>query len=134
MKNRSEITLQLPQAIAQLIDVFLDDQRPQLVETPSRFLFSKRSGDAPISATALSRRITEAIRDDLGLTLTPHNFRHLAGLVYLQVNPGDYDVVRRVLGHSDRSTATDAYTGLETDAAHKVYTSLLDHLRVQHRG
>lgn len=129
VKNRREITLLLPPAIESMIDLFVSEHRPHLIEVPSRYLFSKRSDDAPIGALTLSKRITDAIRADLGRTMTPHNFRHLAGLVYLQVNPDGFHAVSRLLGHANSSTATQAYTGLETDAAHEAFTRLLDTIR-----
>jgi integrase len=129
VKNRQSATFELPPALVAMIDCFITVHRPALVGAPSRFLFTSRSADAPVDADTLSRRMAKAIRHHLGLDLSPHNFRHLSGLVYLSHHPAEFETVRRLLGHASSSTATDFYVGLETDAAHRAYVSLLGALR-----
>ena len=42
-----------------------------------------------------------------------HQFRHLAGFLYLQHNPGGHEVVRRLLGHESIETTLTFYAGME---------------------
>jgi integrase len=134
VKNHQDLGFELPQALATLIDRFIAGHRPALLVAPSRYLFSGREQDRPLDRSALSKRIGRAVRTHLGVDMSPHNFRHLAGLVYLTSHPGEFETVRRLLGHASSSTATDAYVGLEVDAAHRAYVSLLDTLREDRHG
>jgi len=134
VKNHVDLKFEVPPAIANLIDEFINAYRPEIAATPSRFLFTKRSDDAPISLTTLRVRICEAIRKHLEAELTPHNFRHLAGLIVLSQYPGGYETVRRLLGHKSGSTTLDHYVGLETDAAQSAYTDLLATLKGSGNG
>jgi integrase len=47
----------------------------------------------------------------------PHLLRHLGGLIYLKDNPGDYETVRRMLGHKSVITTLRYYVKLETRLA-----------------
>lgn len=125
VKNRINIKFELPPLAIELMDRFIADHRPLLAPAGSRFLFARRSGDAPIDYSSLALRITNAMRSELGVDFSSHNFRHLAGLIWLLENPTDYEVVRRLLGHKAASTAMDFYVGLRTDAAHRAFTDLL---------
>jgi integrase len=49
--------------------------------------------------------------------MNTHLFRHATAKIYLDANPGGYEVVRRVLGHRSSDTTSRYYTGLETAAA-----------------
>jgi integrase len=51
------------------------------------------------------------------MRINPHLFRHIAAKLYLDTNPGGYEVVRRVLGQRSINTTTRFYTGLETASA-----------------
>ena len=128
VKNRVDLNFEVPLAVATLIAQFTKAHRAALTATSSRYLFSKRSADAPIDWNTLRRRITEAICRNVGVRLTPHNFRHVAAFILLSKFPGGYEQVRRLLGHKNGSTAVDHYVGLESDAAHKMFTQLLHDL------
>jgi integrase len=52
-----------------------------------------------------------------GLQFNPHLFRHLAAKLFLEQRPGQYEVVREVLGHASMRTTTGSYTGGEARAA-----------------
>lgn len=133
-KNRVDIKFELPPLAVELMDRFIADHRPLLAPAGSRFLFSRRSDDAPIDYNSLALRIKSTMRSELGVDFSSHNFRHLAGLIWLLENPTDYEVVRRLLGHKAASTAMDFYVGLRTDAAHEAFTGLLKRYREQNHG
>ena len=125
VKNHVDLRFELPRVLVDMIDRFLSHHRPRLARVPNPYLFCKRSDNAPISASTIRRRIMEEIRKHLGSELTPHNFRHLAGMILLTRHPGQYETVRRLLGHRNGSTALDHYVGFENDAAHRVYNDIL---------
>jgi hypothetical protein len=49
--------------------------------------------------------------------------------LYLDANPGAYEVVRRVLGHRSINTTTAFYIGLETGPAIRHFEETILHLR-----
>ena len=64
-----------------------------------------------------SEQITAAVLKATGLRLTAHQFRHAAAALMLQNEPGNYEWVRRVLGHKNIQTTINFYIGLETTQA-----------------
>ena len=65
----------------------------------------------------LAKKLTETIRRGAGVEWNPHLFRHLAAKLWLDAEPGQYEALRRILGHSSVSTTLDAYAGFEAGSA-----------------
>ena len=65
------------------------------------------------------------IQKATGLRITVHQFRHAAAAIYLKHHPGDYETVRRVLGHRDIQTTIRFYCGLETMQATEEFGKLI---------
>jgi integrase len=61
-------------------------------------------------------KITER---ELGVRISPHQFRHITGYLYLKAVPADYETVRKLLGHKALQTTIQFYAGMETSAAAK---------------
>jgi len=61
--------------------------------------------------------------------VNPHLFRHIAAKFHLEANPGEYEIVRRVLGHTDIKTTTDFYAGTEGAAAARHFDQTILGLR-----
>ena len=74
-------------------------------------------------------QVTERIQKVTGLRITLHQYRHAAAAVYLKHHPGDYETVRRFLGHRNIRTTVKFYCGLETIQA----TRMLGDVVRQHR-
>ena len=51
-----------------------------------------------------------------GITLTPHQFRHLAAKIMLDANSGNFAGVGQLLGHKNSKT-TMMYAGIQNSAA-----------------
>ena len=66
------------------------------------------------------------------MPMHPHLFRHAMAKLFLDANPGAYEVVRRTLGHRSIDTTTTYYTGLETSAAVRHFDQTL--LRIRRDG
>jgi integrase len=69
--------------------------------------------------------MTVRIQKAIGLRLTVHQFRHAAAAIYLKHRPGDYETVRRLLGHRDIQTTIRFYCGLETMQATEEFGKLI---------
>jgi integrase len=63
------------------------------------------------------------------MRMHPHLFRHAGAKLFLDANPGAYEVVRRVLGHRSLNTTTNFYTGLETARAVRHFDTTILRLR-----
>ena len=61
-----------------------------------------------------------------GLEMPPHRFRHAIAKIFLDQNPGQYEVVRQFLGHKSIATTIRFYAGAETAAAARhLHTTIL---------
>ena len=74
----------------------------------------------------LGGQISALIDRELGLKITPHQFRHAAGAIILKRHPGNYELVRRVLGHKSLAATTRFYIGLESQTAAQQFVELVE--------
>jgi hypothetical protein len=70
-------------------------------------------------------RNPQAVFRYTGLRFNTHLFRHAGGKIFLDVRPGHYEVMRRVLGHRSIATTTSIYTGAETRSAGLHFASVI---------
>lgn len=57
--------------------------------------------------------------------------RHLAAKVYLDQNPGGFELVRQLLGHKNQKTTVGAYGGINTKRAGRAHAELIMQIREQ---
>lgn len=63
--------------------------------------------------------------------MTVHQFRHAAGALILKRRPGEYELVRRLLGHRNIQTTINSHIGLENIQASEIFTRIvMDHLDI----
>ena len=129
VKNAEPLEYPLPAESVALLDTYLRDDRPLLAPPGSTALFPGLTSRRPKHTSALRQQITQTIRRYTGLTIHPHLFRHIAAKLYLDQNPGAYEVVRRVFGHRSSKTTIRFYTGLETTAAVRHFDEVILQLR-----
>jgi integrase len=115
-KNGEALEFPLPRETAELIREYIQRFLPKLSSPCSNALFPGRDGEPKASAT-LGKQIGSIIWKQTGLKVNPHFFRHLGASLHLDRRPGEYEAVRRVLGHKSINTTTNYYTGLDTAAA-----------------
>jgi integrase len=116
VKNREPIEHPLPEVSAKLILRYIRDYRRQLTTKDNTALFPGKGGAAK-RTHVLAKQICRTIHAHTGLTMNVHLFRHLDGKLYLDQNPGGYEVLRQVLGHRSITTTARFYTGWEKAAA-----------------
>ena len=58
-----------------------------------------------------------------------HLFRHLGCYLFLKQNPGQYDVMRRVLGHKHVETTMRFYAEIEQSEAFRLFDQNVLQLR-----
>ena len=100
------------------------EHRSLLLRQRSDALFPGAGSKAKSSGT-LATQITRTVFRFTGLRFNTHLFRHAGGKIFLDVRPGHYEVVRRVLGHRSIATTTSLYTGAETRSAGLHFASVI---------
>jgi integrase len=123
VKNRVDLQLVLPPRVVELLDIYWARFRPRLVAEPGSWLFPGRDGHK--NRECMSRQISETIRKATGLRMHPHLFRHLGSYLILKNNPGEFETVRRVLGHRSTETTSAFYCGMEQAAAFERYDEIV---------
>lgn len=130
-KNREPINFQIPPFALDIIKWYMIEYRTHLMQSESTALFPGREGQ-PKSPHTLAVQIKDTVREFLGLEFNIHLFRHAAGKIFLDLNPGNYEVVRQLLRHKSVNTTTSAYSGAETRKAGLLYAEVLEGLRAFH--
>jgi integrase len=125
VKNRVALEFILREPLATLIAEYMHDHLPLLAHgSNSPWLFPGEDGRHKGSAL-LGKQITAAVKKHCGLRITPHQFRHAAGTLILNKQPGNYELARRVLGHRSMQTTVQAYCGLETTQATAIFGDIV---------
>jgi integrase len=125
VKNRVDLNFQFDQPLTDLIDEYVQEFGPALLRGANSAWLFPGEGDQPKATLLLGQQITARIQKAIGLRITPHQFRHAAAAIYLKHRPGDYETVRRVLGHRDIQTTVRFYCGLETMQATEQFGNLI---------
>jgi len=128
VKNKEDLTFPMPQAIVDLIKVYLDRYRPLLLKKPSTKLFISFNG-RPKTPAEIGAQLPKFIKKHTGLEMNVHIFRHFAAYLYLKAHPGNYESVRQLLAHKDVSTTVRFYTKLEQIESFRQYDTVIDSYR-----
>jgi integrase len=125
VKNRVKLDYPLKEYLTRLIDEYVFDFRPALLRGRNEdWLFpGQRSGAK--GKISFSGQITQRIHKGTGLRMTVHQFRHAAGAIILQHRPGEYELVRQILGHRSVQTTINAYIGLESIRASEIFGEII---------
>lgn len=115
VKNSSAIQWPMPIKSARLIETFVTRYRPDLVNPGNPYLFG--IGDKMRAAQSLGEWLASAVTREIGVEFNVHLSRHFAAWNFLRENPGQYEVVRQVLGHRNIAVTMAHYVGLEADSA-----------------
>ena len=125
VKNNVPLEFELDRRLTDLIEEYVDDCRPALIRGSNEPWLFPGDGRGHKSLQTLGSQITERIAAATGVRMTVHQFRHAAAAIYLKHRPGEYEMVRRLLGHRNIVTTTRFYCGLETMQATKVYGDII---------
>jgi integrase len=130
VKNRVDLTFEFDNYLTTLIDEYVQEYRPSLLRGANGdWLFPGTTGGSK-DPHLFGIQITARIQKATGLRITIHQFRHAAAAIYLRHHPGDYETVRRLLGHRNIRTTVRFYCGLETIHASRLFGKVVrQHLR-----
>ena len=122
VKNANDLEFPLMRETVDLLEFCLRVWRPILCcEEESPFLFPGDRPGRPKGRATLSSQIKELVFAYTRLDLPAHRFRHAAAKIYLDRHPGQYEVIRQLLGHKDIETTIAFYAGAETASAARHY-------------
>jgi integrase len=125
VKNRVDLNFDFDEDVTALIDEYIREFRPVLLRGANApWLFPGQAGK-PKSSGEFSIQITRRITKATGLRITVHQFRHAAAAIYLKYHPGEYETVRRVLGHTSIQTTINFYCGLQTTEATRQFAGVV---------
>ncbi len=127
-KTGDPIEYVLPDHLTEMIDVyakrFKKCFKPSGAPGATGYLFPGRRGGHK-GQTTLSGQIKSIIFKRTGLTLTAHQFRHLAAKFLLDAEPGNFAAAGQLLGHRNAKTTISMYTGMRSMAAGRHHDKLL---------
>jgi integrase len=124
VKNSEPIDFELPVETRDILAWYVREYRPLLISEPTDALFPGPRGGAKTSNT-LAKQIPQTVFRYTGLRINVHLFRHAAGKLFLDARPGQYEVMRRVLGHRSITTTTSLYAGAETRSAGSHFAAVI---------
>lgn len=116
-KNGQEQTFSIPKAAGDLLQTYINKGRKVLAAPGNPYLFPGQNGEGPLSTDQVRASFQATVAGATGVEVHPHAMRGFACLLFLDRFPGQYELLRRILGHADVETTRRYYTGLETMVA-----------------
>jgi integrase len=129
-KNHEKIDLELPAALGERLWTLRNSIAPRVIGSKPDCAFVTWAG-TPRGQATLALAINKTVRRRLGVQVTPHQFRHIAAKIYLDQNPGGFELVRQLLGHKTSKTTISAYAGINTKRAGRAHAKLLMQIKEQ---
>ena len=127
VKNDEYLETILSPRVSAILKEYILRARPVLLREPSDYLFPGL-GTGHKSGSMFSQQLASFTEKESGIRVTAHQFRHLGGFIHLLKFPGDYEGVRKMLGHRKVETTIKFYIGLENRAAFEKYDAHIDTL------
>jgi integrase len=125
VKNRVRLEFPLDPRLTAFIEEYVHDFRPTLLRGSNEsWLFPGETGGVK-NARTFSLQVTKRIEKATGLRITVHQFRHAGAAILLKQRPGEYELVRRLLGHRNIQTTRNFYIGLENIQASEIFSKIV---------
>jgi integrase len=128
VEDNDPLECELPSYLSDRLYAFRNEIAPDVIGRRPEFLFVSADGARRAIAT-LRVAIQRAVLRHVGIKITPHQFRHLAGKLHLDAYPNAHESVRQFLGHRDIKTTTSFYAGPSTRRAGRAHADLIRKLR-----
>ncbi len=127
-RTQVQIEFEIPAALADRFHIYRNEIAPVVTGKRPEAVFVTYTGK-PRGQAAITDAIEKTILKNLGVRLTPHQFRHLVAKIILDDNPGAYELVRQMLGHKNTKTTTNFYAGIDTRRAGRAHADPIMQLR-----
>lgn len=128
IKNRLALEFEIPTELAERLQIYRNEIAPAITGKRPDAVFVTWSGE-PRTQSSVTVAIERTVLRQLGIKLTPHQFRHLAAKIILDANPSAYELVRQLLGQKNIKTTTNFYAGPDTRRAGRAHANLVMKLR-----
>jgi integrase len=122
-KNRRAIEFEVPSTVMRLFKTYIEEFRPHIPGSDSRWLFPQADGKQ-VNSKSLGTRISRAILRYTGIKMHCHMFRHFAG-ERMEATPGGHGLVPHLLGHTSSATSERFYIRRNMDKAIKHYADTI---------
>lgn len=133
-KNEEDLSVEVSKETSALFNEWVTVFRSISASPDCVYLFPGHgTGNRPITPQGMRDAIKDVTGKRVGVKLSPHVFRHLAAYHVLEVRPGQYGLVQRLLGHKSILTTQRHYAGREGKAAHKMYDALVLNRKALHK-
>jgi integrase len=127
-KNKIPLEFEIPSELGDRLLIYRSEIVPRVTGKRPSAVFVTNKGK-PRVQPSIALAITKTVRRNLGIKLTPHQFRHLAAKITLDANPGAFELVRELMGHKNMQTTTNFYAGIDTRRAGRAHSKLIDRLK-----
>ena len=124
VKNETPISFDIPDHLVKMLIEYRDRIAPAHIGHRPARLFVHPDG-TPKAQSTVAYLIQTYAKNRAGITLTPHQFRHLVAKIILDANPGNSRGVQDSLGHKNIKTGR-IYGGLDTRRAGRHHQFLID--------
>jgi integrase len=125
VKNRIKLEFPLENHITPLIDKYVHEFRPALLRGRDEDVLFPGLRAGTKGKITFGNQLTDRILKHTGLRITAHQFRHAAAALILEKHPGNYELVRLILGHRNVQTTIKCYIGLKEVQATRIYGNLI---------
>jgi integrase len=125
VKNRREVAFDIPSHVAKMIIEYRNRIAPKIIGHKPERLFVNVDG-APKNQWAVAWLIRTYLRKRAGITISAHQFRHLSAKVVLDVEPGNFETPRQMLGHRSLKTTVERYAGIDSRRAARHHQRLVE--------
>jgi integrase len=93
-------------------------------------LFVNADG-SPKSQATIAWLIGTYVKRRTGITMTPHQFRHLSAKLLLDAEPGSFETVKQLLSHKNLKTTSNFYAGIDSRRAARHHQQLIEQALAQ---
>jgi hypothetical protein len=124
-KNNVRLEFVFKEYLTRLIDEYVQDFWPTLLRGRKEDYLFPGLREGAKGKISFSVQISKRIYRATGLKMTVHQFRHAAGAIILKNRPGEFELVRQILGHRSIATTMQCYVGLETIQASEIFTTMV---------
>jgi integrase len=128
MKTEVDYVGELPLDLSRRLHHYRTKLAPEITGSVPSHLFVTSDG-SPKQQESVTNRLVHVLNKRLGLKMSMHQFRHLAGKLMLDANPGAYETVAQNLGHTGTKNVVRFYGGADTRRATRHHARLIEKLR-----
>jgi integrase len=127
-KTERDYEGELPNGLSVMLTTYREKFVPAALGARHDRVFITGKGK-PKCQDMVNHQFAKAVWKHVGIRMSVHQMRHVAGKLLLDVLPGGHQIVSDLLGHTGLETARRNYTGMSTARAIRHHGKLIDEMR-----